>query len=110
MVTAQGWLWVDGTRVYNATDLGLRIISGPVFRDLVRMDIRTVLLQGPARGEIRTGHDYSRLSGVCRGISGAFRAQRIFIAGKKSIHLTPSAPFLRLVCLATIWNPRHGAG
>lgn len=25
---AQGWLWVDGVRVYHAPDLALRIVSG----------------------------------------------------------------------------------
>jgi 3-hydroxymyristoyl/3-hydroxydecanoyl-(acyl carrier protein) dehydratase len=27
LVIAQGWLWVDGVRVYHATDLGMRIVS-----------------------------------------------------------------------------------
>ncbi|MGA3324547.1 MAG: beta keto-acyl synthase, partial [Terriglobia bacterium] len=27
-VVAQGWLWVDGKRVYHATNLGMRIVSG----------------------------------------------------------------------------------
>ena len=25
---AQGWLWVDGVRVYHATDLAMRIVPG----------------------------------------------------------------------------------
>jgi 3-hydroxymyristoyl/3-hydroxydecanoyl-(acyl carrier protein) dehydratase len=27
-VVAQGWLWVDGVRVYHATNLGMRIVAG----------------------------------------------------------------------------------
>jgi hypothetical protein len=26
--TADGWLWVDGRRIYKVTDLGLRVVPG----------------------------------------------------------------------------------